>query len=507
MAEGLVKLRLGRGLGDRAPAGAAGAPNAAADRPTSPNAADRPTSPSAAAAATEGPRLYLETYGCQMNEADSDLIASLLGRGGYTRTDRPDLAQLIVVNTCAVREKAEERVFARASELGALKRRRPGTVLAITGCMAEHLKERLVERAPWVDIVAGPDSYRRLGDLVERARARQADADAEVRHEALLDVHLDKLETYEGLDATPDGDGITGFVTIQRGCDKFCTFCVVPLTRGRERGAAPREILRQVRALVQGGVREVTLLGQTVNSYRHEQASFAQLLGAVAQVPGLERVRFTSPYPVDFSADVIAAIASEPKVCKHVHLPLQAGADRVLERMRRGYTVLEFERIVADLRAAIPGIVITTDILVGFSGETDAEHDETVRAMERIRFDAAFMFAYSEREGTFAARKLPDDVPEVEKKRRLAQVIALQERISAEQYAAQIGKTERVLLHKVAKRHKDQLIGRTDGFRAVVIDRDDHAPGDLVDVHIERSTSATLFGTVVGAPSRDSARP
>jgi tRNA-2-methylthio-N6-dimethylallyladenosine synthase len=452
-----------------------------------------------AAAAPGAPRLYVETYGCQMNEADSDLIVGMFGKDGWARASEPEQADLVLVNTCAVRERAEERVFARAAELRALKRRRPETVLAIAGCMAEHLKDKLLERAPWVDVVAGPDSYRRLGELVARARAARTagEVDAEVRHEALVDVRLDKLETYEGLDAAPGGDGVSGFVTIQRGCDKFCTFCVVPYTRGRERGTPPREVLRQVRALADAGYREVSLLGQTVNSYRWEDVGFAELLRAVARVEGIERVRFTSPYPVDFTPDVIAAIASEAKICKHVHLPVQSGSDVVLERMRRGYTVAELEALAGALRGAAPGIAITTDVLVGFSGETDEDHERTLALMRRVRFDAAFMFAYSEREGTLAARKLPDDVPDAVKKRRLAEVIAQQERISAEAQAAQVGKVERVLLHKPARRHADQLIGRTDAFRAVVVERGPWKPGDLVDVRIERSTSATLFGSII----------
>jgi tRNA-2-methylthio-N6-dimethylallyladenosine synthase len=449
------------------------------------------------------PKLFIETHGCQMNEADSDLIAGLFAQGGWARAATSAEADAIVVNTCAVREKAEEKVFARAIELRALKKKRPGTVLAITGCMAEHLKEQLLERAPWIDVIAGPDSYRRLGELVARARAEDAPREAlqkgtGSRSEPLIDVRLDKLETYEGLDAAPGGDGISGFVTIQRGCDKFCTFCVVPYTRGRERGAAPREILRQVRALAAAGYKEVSLLGQTVNSYRWEDVTFAQLLRAVAGVDGIERVRFTSPYPVDFTDDVIAAIAEEPKVCKHVHLPLQSGSDVVLERMRRGYTLAEYARLLAALRAAAPGITVTTDVLVGFSGETLEDHAATLAFMASARFDAAFMFAYSEREGTLAARKLPDDIPAAEKQRRLAEVIALQEKISAAANAAQVGKRERVLVHKPARRHADQLVCRTDGFRAVIIEKGAHVPGDLVDVEIERSTSATLFGRVVG---------
>ncbi|MBV8756613.1 MAG: tRNA (N6-isopentenyl adenosine(37)-C2)-methylthiotransferase MiaB [Deltaproteobacteria bacterium] len=436
-------------------------------------------------AAPGAPRVYVETYGCQMNVADSDLIGSVLADAGYAPAAKADEADVIVVNTCAVREKAEERVIARAAELGALKRKRPGTVLAIVGCMAEHLKEGLAERAPAVDVIAGPDSYRRMPDLLAAARS-------EHQH-PLVDIKLDKAETYEGLSSAQGGDGISGFVTIQRGCDKFCTFCVVPFTRGRERGASPREVLRQVRDLVDAGYREVMLLGQTVNSYVYEDVTFAQLLRAVAKIDGLERIRFTSPYPVDFTDDVVAAIAEEPKVCKYIHLPVQSGSDVVLERMRRGYTVADYHAIVGRLRAAVPDIALSTDILSGFSGETDDDHAQTLALMREIRFDSAFMFAYSERDLTFAAKKLPDDVSPETKARRLAEIVALQEQISGEVFAAHVGRRERVLVHGPSKRDPAQLMGRTDGFKTVILPAGVGAVGELVDVTITRATMATLF--------------
>jgi tRNA-2-methylthio-N6-dimethylallyladenosine synthase len=425
--------------------------------------------------------VYLETYGCQMNVADSDLVAGILADAGWAAARSPDDADVILVNTCAVREKAEEKVFARALELRAVKRKRPGVVLGILGCMAEHLKEKLLERAPYVDVVAGPDSYRRIRDLVEQARGAE-------ERDPLVDVRLDKRETYEGLDGVP-AEGVSAFVTIQRGCDKFCTFCVVPFTRGRERATPPREVLRQVRALAAAGVKEVTLLGQTVNSYAHEEARFSDLLRAVARVDGIERVRFTSPYPVDFSDDVIDALAEEPKVAKHVHLPLQSGSDDVLARMKRGYAYADFVGILGRLRARVEGIAVSTDLLVGFSGETADDHARTLAAMDELRFDAAFMFAYSEREGTAAAKRLPDDVPEDVKKARLAEVIAKQERHSAESNARYVGRTERVLVHGASKR--GDVLGRTSSFKAVVLASG--SPGDLVDVKIVRANSATLF--------------
>ncbi len=449
------------------------------------------------APAADAPRVFVETYGWQMNVADSDLIGSVLADAGYAQAKRADEADVILVNTCAVREKAEERVIARAAELGALKRKKPGAVLAIVGCMVEHLKENLADRAPAVDVIAGPDSYRRMPELLASARARNTEPQARAVGAPLVDVKLDKAETYDGLSGAIGGDGVSGFVTIQRGCDKFCTFCVVPFTRGRERGAAPREILRQVRELVDAGYREVTLLGQTVNSYvwpsEDGEVTFAQLLRAVATIDGLERIRFTSPYPVDFTPDVIAAIAEESKVCKYVHLPVQSGSNTVLERMRRGYTVEDYKTIVANLRAAMPTIALSTDILTGFSGETEEDHQATLELMREIRFDSAFMFAYSERDLTFAAKKLADDVPADVKRRRLGEIVALQERISAEVFAAHVGRDERVLVTGPSKRDPRQLIGRTDGFKSVILPTGVGVIGGFVDVTIERATMATLF--------------
>ena len=438
---------------------------------------------------------YVETYGCQMNVADTDLMLGLLHRGGYARTDDPARADVILINTCAVREKAEERVFARASMLAHAKAS-PDVVLGITGCMAEHLKDDLRRRAPDVDLVVGPDGYRRLLEHVEAARGGQP----------VTDTRLDREETYDGLDpARQMTGGVIGHVTIQRGCDKFCTFCVVPYTRGRERGAAPRESLRQVRAMAAAGYKEVQLLGQTVNSYRYEDVGFAELLRAVAGVEGIARVRFTSPYPLDFSDEVIAALADTPKLCRHVHLPLQSASDAVLERMRRGYSFATYRTLYDKLRSRVPGIAITTDLLIGFCDETDAEHAETLRAQEALRFDGAFTFAYSERDGTYAARKMPDTVLADVKQRRLAEVIAVQQRVTGEIMAAQVGRREHVLIEQPSKRAESELMGRTDAFRTVIVPAAAGlGPGDVVDVTITRATSATLFGAL---EARDAGRP
>jgi tRNA-2-methylthio-N6-dimethylallyladenosine synthase len=444
-----------------------------------------------AAASASGKRLaYVETYGCQMNVADTEMVLGMLHAAGYARTEDATRADLILLNTCAVRENAEERVFARASQLAQRRERgdaRP--ILGITGCMAEHLKGAIRERAPYVDLVIGPDGYRRLVAHVEEARAGRT----------VDDTKLDRYETYEGLDPSREmTGGVTGHITIQRGCDKFCTFCVVPYTRGRERGTAPREILRQARAMAAAGYKEVQLLGQTVNSYRHEDVGFGDLLRAVATVDGIERIRFTSPYPLDFSADVIAAMAETDKVCKHVHLPLQSASDAVLSRMKRGYDYATYRELVRALRAAMPRVAITTDLMVGFCDETEDEFQEILRAQDELRFENAFMFAYSEREGTAAARKMPDTVPEDVKSRRLAQVIARQQKITGEILAAQVGSRERVLVEHVSKRSNSEFLCRTDGYRAVIVPAGPGVePGAFLDVRIARATNATLFGTPV----------
>jgi len=358
--------------------------------------------------------------------------------------------------------------------------------------MAEHLKEKIRERAPYVDLVLGPDAYRRLAEHVDAARTG----------EKIQDTVLDKFETYEGLDPMR-GDagltgGITGHITIQRGCDKFCTFCIVPYTRGRERGIPPREILRQAHAMVAAGYQEIQLLGQTVNSYRYEDVGFADLLRAVAAIPGLGRVRFTSPYPLDFSADVMAAMAASPVICKHVHLPLQSASDGVLARMRRGYTYEVFRQLVTDLRATMPGIAISTDFLVGFCDETEEEFEETLRALEELRFDTAFLFAYSEREGTVAARKMPDTVPEDVKQRRLSRLIEAQKRISGEIHASLVGRTERVLIEAPSKRSATEWLARTDTFRSVIVPATEGLrPGVFAEIRVHRANSATLFGEVL----------
>lgn len=441
--------------------------------------------------AVDAPRVYLETFGCQMNEADTALIAGQLQAGGYVRVGDPAQADVVLINTCAVREKAEERVVGRTSQLLRHRAENPGLVIGITGCMAEHLKGKVAERAPHVTLVAGPDSYRGIAALVDRARAG----------ERVVDVELDKTEVYEGLAEQPDDDGVSGFVTIQRGCDKFCTFCVVPYTRGRERGVPPRQVLAAVRARAAAGYREVVLLGQTVNSYRFEDVGFAALLAAVHEVEGIERIRFTSPYPVDFSPELVDAMARLPKVCPQVHLPVQSGSDAMLEGMRRGYTRAEYLALVGRLRDAVPGLALSTDVMVGFCGETEDDHQQTLALMDEVRFDSAFMFAYSDRGITYASRKLPDDVPEAVKQRRLREVIELQEAHTRASHAALVGTRQRVLVTAISRRG-DRLVGRTPSFHKVLLPLHAGAPGQLHEVIITGSTGHSLH-SIMAQPGAD----
>ena len=456
--------------------------------------ASRPALPADAAADALAPsveseptrKVFIETYGCQMNVADSELMGGILKQRGYGAAATMEEADVIVVNTCAVREKAEERVFGRLSQLLQYKQRKPELVLGVAGCMAEHLKGKIVERAPYVDLVIGPDAYRRLPELIGEK--------VEQSEDAAIDVRLDKGETYEGL--KPErSEGTSGWITVQRGCDKFCTFCIVPFVRGRERGVPPREILTQARDLAAEGFREVTLLGQTVNSYRYEGSDFADLLEAVVQIEGIERVRFTSPYPIDFTTKLIQTMARHESICEYLHLPVQSGSEPILKRMRRGYTRVEFERLIEEIREAMPGCALSTDVIVGFPGETEQDFELTMELMRQVRFDFAYLFKYSERSGTFAARKLKDDLPEKVKKRRLKEIITLQEAISAEVFATRVGQTYRVMAIGPSKKSDEEWCGRTDDFKMTIFPyREGMREGDMVDVKVTRCTSHTLMG-------------
>ena len=445
--------------------------------------------------AGNGRKVYIETYGCQMNVADSELMGGILLSHGYTIARTVEEADVILVNTCAVREKAEDRVFGRVATLNGYKNRKPGVVIGVTGCMAEHLRDKITDQAPYVDMVIGPDAYRRLPQMLADKDQQEA-KDKKDEHDPIIDVRLDRRETYEGITPVRE-EGVTGWITIQRGCDKFCTFCIVPYTRGRERGVAPREILRQARALAEAGYKEVTLLGQTVNSYKYEGVDFADLLTAVAQIDGIERIRFTSPYPVDFTPKLIETMAREDKICKYIHFPVQSASNEVLKVMRRGYTIEEFRQLVIDMRAAMPDLAISTDIIVGFPGESDEDFQATMDLMREIRFDFAYMFKYSEREGTFAHKRIPDDVPEAVKGARLKEMIAMQEGICAEIMKPHIGKLVHVLIQGNSRKSDDDWVGRTDTFKTAIFPKvEGTEPGQIVPVRVLKATSHTLVGEI-----------
>ena len=431
------------------------------------------------------PRVFIETYGCQMNIADSELVAGVLRRAGYAPAVRPEDADVILLNTCAIREHAEERIFGRLSDLARLKQARPELRLGLLGCMAQHNRAKLVEKAPWLDLVAGPDSYRRLPELLGRAHFDPA-----------VDVRLDRGETYADI-APEHADGVRAFVTAMRGCDRFCAFCVVPYVRGRERSVPPEALLDEIRGLAARGVREVVLLGQTVNAYRLGDTDFGRLLHLVAAVDGVERIRFTSPHPCDMSDSVIEAMATEPKVQPWLHLPVQSGSDRILAAMERGYTVGEYLALVERLRAAIPALALSTDIIVGFHGEEEPDFQATLDLMAAVGYDSAFSFKYSLRENT-RAFKLGDTVSEQQKGRRLAEVIALQERISLERNRGLAGERFAVLIEGPARRGGGMLAGKTPQFKTAVFPAADSIkPGDTVTVRVESATGHTLHCSLV----------
>lgn len=428
-------------------------------------------------------KLYVETYGCQMNLADSELMLGLLQPHGFEPTPRPDAADVILVNTCAIRERAEERIVGRLGDLRKYKARKPGVVLGLTGCMAQHHRDRLLAKAPFLDLVLGPDSYRNLPDLLA-----QAETD-----EPLVSVRLDRNETYA--DVRPAREtGVRAWVTVMRGCDKFCTFCIVPFVRGRERSLPAAALLDQVRALAEQGYKEVVYLGQTVNAYRDGDVDFGRLLRDTARIDGIERIRFTSPHPSDMDDGVIDALADCAKVAPYVHLPLQAASNRVLERMARGYTVEAYAALVDRLRAAVPGLALSTDVIVGFPGEDDADFRATRDFMAETRYDFAYMFKYSAREGT-KAYQWDETVSEAEKGRRLQEIIRLQEAIGARRNRALVGDHVDVLVEGPAKKPDGWLAGKDPRFKTVVFPDNGAQPGDLVPVHVTSATAHTLRGT------------
>ena len=431
-------------------------------------------------------KLYIETYGCQMNVADSEVVASVMQMAGYETTETIDEADAVFLNTCSVRDNAEQKIFHRLDALDAMRRKR-SMIIGVLGCMAERVKDDLLENHH-CDLVAGPDAYLSLPDLI---------AQAETGHKA-INIELSTSETYK--DVVPQrlhGAKIGGFVSIMRGCNNFCHYCIVPYTRGRERSRDVESILREVRDLRDRGFKEVTLLGQNVNSYHFEEKGFPELLRRVAEEVPTMRVRFTTSHPKDMSDETLQVIADVPNVCKHIHLPVQSGSDRILKLMNRKYTREWYLDRVAAIRRIIPDCGLSTDIFVGYHSETEEDHQLSLSLMREVGYDSAFMFKYSERPGTYASKHLPDDVPEEEKIRRLNELIALQTEQSAIANKRDEGKVFDVLLESFSKRSREQLMGRTEQNKAVVVNKGSHHIGETVRVRITGSTSATLLGEIM----------
>lgn len=441
-------------------------------------------------------KLYIETYGCQMNVADSEVVAAVMKMAGYDLCEREEEADAVFLNTCSVRENAENKIYHRLEMLHAERKKGRALILGVLGCMAQRVKEELIDQHH-ANLVCGPDSYLRLPELI---------AQCELGHPA-VDTQLSTSETYR--DIVPlrmSANRVSGFVSIMRGCNNFCHYCIVPYTRGRERSRDVESILREVRDLSERGFKEVTLLGQNVNSYGLSPAgklvegavSFAQLLRMVAREVPHMRMRFTTSNPEDMSEDILHAIAEEPNLCHHIHFPAQSGSDKILRLMNRKYTREQYLDKVAAIRRIIPDCAISTDIFVGYHDETEEDHRQTLSLVREVGFDSAFMFKYSERPGTYAAKHLPDNVPEETKIARLNELIQLQTEVSAAQNRKDEGKTFQVLVEGYSKRSHDQLCGRTAQNKMVVFDKGSHHVGDLVEVRITHSTSATLFGEETG---------
>ena len=434
-------------------------------------------------------RVYVETYGCQMNVADSEVVLSLLSDGEYETTNSPEGADVLLINTCSVRENAEQRVYGRLGEFKRLKSENPKVVIGVLGCMAERLRETLMSNksngvGQVVDVIVGPDEYRKVPELLyDAAHGRKGIA-----------TQLSRVETYD--DITPlRTDGICAWISVMRGCDKFCTFCVVPFTRGRERSRSLTSIVQEIEVLSSRGFKEVTLLGQNVNSYRDGESDFADLLTAAAEVDRSIRVRFTTSHPQDMSDKLVGAISRHKNICNFVHLPVQSGSDRILELMNRTYNRAHYLGLIQKLRTAIPQVSISTDIISGFPTETEDDHKMTLDLMEEVRYDGAYTFKYSPRENT-PAFKMADDVPDDLKGRRVNEILELQSAISLRQNQTLIGERREVLVEGRSKKSADEWQGRTDGNQTVIFPRANSRPGEYIDVTIVRANSATLFGEI-----------
>ena len=433
-------------------------------------------------------KLFIETYGCQMNVADSEVIASVMQMAGYSVAESLDEADAVFMNTCSIRDNAEQKILNRLEHFYALKKKKKHLIVGVLGCMAERVKDELIEKHH-VDLVVGPDAYLTLPDLVAAVETG----------EKAINVELSTTETYrEVIPSRICGNHISGFVSIMRGCNNFCTYCIVPYTRGRERSRDVSSILNEVRDLITKGYKEITLLGQNVNSYQFEDGertvTFPMLLRIVAEAAPGARIRFTTSHPKDMSDETLQVIAEVPNVCKHIHLPVQSGSSRILKLMNRKYTREWYLERVQAIKRIIPDCGLTTDIFSGFHSETDEDHRLSLSMMEECGYDSAFMFKYSERPGTYASKKLADDVPEEIKVARLNEIIALQNRLSLEANQKCVGKTYEVLVEGVSKRSREQLFGRTEQNKVVVFDRANHKIGDFVQVVITEASSATLKG-------------
>ncbi|MGC8594393.1 MAG: tRNA (N6-isopentenyl adenosine(37)-C2)-methylthiotransferase MiaB [Candidatus Kryptoniota bacterium] len=428
-------------------------------------------------------KVYIETYGCQMNLADTEIVLGILSQSGYSHTNVEEEADVVLLNTCSIREHAEEKIHQRLGKLKRRKSSQPNLIVGVLGCMAERFRDTLLEKHT-VDVVVGPDEYRRLPQLVEDA----------VSGLKGVGVRLSRTETYD--DIVPlRHEGISAWIAVMRGCDKFCTFCVVPFTRGRERSRSLNSIVREVEQLTLNGVREITLLGQNVNSYRDGEYDFADLLDAVSRVDSRLWVRFTTSNPQDMSDKLIDAIATHDNICKYIHLPVQSGSDRILNKMNRAYSRNHYIQLVRKIRQRIPDVAISTDIIVGFPTETEEDHLHTISLMEEIEFDGAYMFKYSPREGTPAFR-MGDDVPETVKRRRLGEIINLQQKISDLKNNSLVGHVLEVMVDGPSRKSDLQLSGRTTTNKTVIFYSNGIEPGNILKVRIERASSATLFGRI-----------
>ncbi|MCR4736961.1 MAG: tRNA (N6-isopentenyl adenosine(37)-C2)-methylthiotransferase MiaB [Bacteroidales bacterium] len=428
-------------------------------------------------------KLYIETYGCQMNFADSEVVAAIL-KDLYTLTDNVQEADLILINTCSIRDKAEQRIHKRLRELEALKKKHRTLQVGLLGCMAERMKEELFETEPILNFIAGPDAYRNLPQLIAQSAAG----------ETQFNVLLSEEETYDNImPVRYDLNGVSAFVSIMRGCNNFCTYCVVPYTRGRERSRSPQTILHEVEQLLKDGYKEVTLLGQNVNSYQWENMTFAQLMATVAEMSPDLRVRFATSHPKDISDDLLHTISHYDNICKYIHLPVQSGSNAVLKRMNRVYTREYYLERVRKIKELMPDCAISTDIIAGFCGETEEDHQQTLSIMREVGYEYAYMFKYSERGGTTSAKRFTDDVPDEVKTRRLEEIIALQGELSLISNKRDIGKTFQVLIEGASKRSTDQLYGRNSQNKVIIFPKGNHKIGEYINVTVKDCTAATLF--------------